>query len=120
MHVHDVHHNSRAHVTVLSLQISLSLTRNMNVTVGLPHLRNLVNVYLSSSNRNDSIYTEFPDLIFLIRQISKITLFFLKNSLKNVLCAKGRNCLVGCCDRIHFKLLESDCKMRNLVYSLKQ
>ena len=28
------------------------------------------------------------DLFFLIRQISKITLFFLKNSLKNVLSAK--------------------------------
>ena len=33
MHVHHVHHSSRAHVTVLSLQTSLSLTKNMNVTV---------------------------------------------------------------------------------------
>ena len=33
MHVHHVHHSSRAHVTVLSLQTSLWLTRNMNVTV---------------------------------------------------------------------------------------
>ena len=32
--------------------------------VGLPCLRNLVNVYKSSSNRNDSVYTELPDLIF--------------------------------------------------------
>ena len=53
---------------------------------------------------------------FFIRQISKITIFFLKNSLKNVLCAKIRNSLVGCCDRTHFKLLESDCNMRRLVH----
>ena len=33
MHVHHVYHTSRARVTVLSHQISLSLTRNMNVTV---------------------------------------------------------------------------------------
>ena len=33
MHVHHVHHSSRARVTVLSLQTSLSLTRNMNLTV---------------------------------------------------------------------------------------
>ena len=33
MPVHHVHHSSRAHVTVLSLQTSLSLTRKMNVTV---------------------------------------------------------------------------------------
>ena len=33
MHVHHVHHSSRARVTVLSLQTSLSLTRNVNVTV---------------------------------------------------------------------------------------
>ena len=33
MHVHRVHHSSRARVTVLSTQTSLSLTRNMNVTV---------------------------------------------------------------------------------------
>ena len=41
--------------------------------VGLPRLRTLVNVYTSSSNRNDSFYTDLPDLIFFIRQISKIT-----------------------------------------------
>ena len=33
MHVHHMHHSSRYHVTVLSLQTSLPLTRNMNVTV---------------------------------------------------------------------------------------
>ena len=33
MHVHHVHHSSRARVTVLSLQTNLSLTRNMNVLV---------------------------------------------------------------------------------------
>ena len=31
MHVHHVHHSPRARVTVLSLQTSVSLTRNMNV-----------------------------------------------------------------------------------------
>ena len=33
MHVHHGHHSSRGRVNVLSIQISLSLTRNMNVTV---------------------------------------------------------------------------------------
>ena len=33
MHVHHVHHSSRALVTVLSLQASLSLIKNMNLTV---------------------------------------------------------------------------------------
>ena len=33
MPVHHVHHSSRARVTVLSLQTSLSLAKNMNVTV---------------------------------------------------------------------------------------
>ena len=33
MHVHHGHHSSRGRVTVLSLQISLSLTKNMDVTV---------------------------------------------------------------------------------------
>ena len=33
MHVHHGHHSSRGRVTDLSLQISLSVTRNMNVTV---------------------------------------------------------------------------------------
>ena len=43
--------------------------------LGLPGLRNLVNIYTSSNNRNDSIYTELPDLIFFIMQIGKITDF---------------------------------------------
>ena len=34
-HVHNVHHISRARGTVLSLQTSLSLTRNMNVKVAI-------------------------------------------------------------------------------------
>ena len=33
MHVHHRHHSSRSRVPVLSLQISLSLTRNINITV---------------------------------------------------------------------------------------
>ena len=33
MHVHHVHHSSMVRVTVLSLQTSLSLARNMNETV---------------------------------------------------------------------------------------
>ena len=41
----------------------------------LPGLRNLVNVYTSSNNRNDSIYTELPDLIFFIMQMGKIADF---------------------------------------------
>ena len=31
--LHHMHHSSRARVTVLSLQTSVSLTRNVNVTV---------------------------------------------------------------------------------------
>ena len=34
-HVHHMHHGSRAGGTVLSLQTSLSLTRNMNVKVAI-------------------------------------------------------------------------------------
>ena len=34
-HVHHVHHGSRDHETVLSLQTSLSLTKNMNVKVAI-------------------------------------------------------------------------------------
>ena len=33
IHVHHMHHSSRAPVNILSLQTSLSLTRNVNVTV---------------------------------------------------------------------------------------
>ena len=46
--------------------------------LGLPRLRNLVSVYTSSSNRNDSVYTELPDMIFFIMQISKIADIFPK------------------------------------------
>ena len=34
-HVHHVHHSSRAHGTVLSLQTSMSLSKNMNVKVAI-------------------------------------------------------------------------------------
>ena len=34
-HVRHLHHSSRAHGTVLSLQTSQSLTRNMNVKVAI-------------------------------------------------------------------------------------
>ena len=68
--------------------------------VGLPHLRNLVNFYMSSNNRNDSLYTELADLIFLIMQIGKSLKFFLE---KLVPCVNIPNCLVGCCNRTHFK-----------------
>ena len=34
-HVHHVHHSSRAHVTVLSLQTSPLLTRNMTLKVAI-------------------------------------------------------------------------------------
>ena len=84
--------------------------------LGLPRLRNLVNVYTSSSNRNAYVYTELPDLILFIMQIGKIADIFPKKTLlKNLPCQNIRNCLVGCCDRTHFKLLESDCNMRRLV-----
>ena len=33
MYAHHVHHSSRARVTILSLETSVSLTRNTNVTV---------------------------------------------------------------------------------------
>ena len=46
--------------------------------IGLPRLRNLVNVYTSSTNRNDPVYTELPDLIFFIMQIGKIADIFPK------------------------------------------
>ena len=43
MHVHHVHHSFRARVTVLSLQSSVSLTRNMNVIVA----KELYYIYLT-------------------------------------------------------------------------
>ena len=71
--------------------------------IGLPRLRNLVNVYTSFSNRNDSVYTVFPDLFFSLCKSVKSPIYFLKKTLKNVPCANIQNCLVGCCDRTHFK-----------------
>ena len=85
--------------------------------VGLPRLRNLVDVYMSSSNRNDSVYTELPDLIFFIRQISKIAIFFLKKALlKNVLVRKLEIVWLGIVIELIFKLFESDCNMCRLVH----
>ena len=52
----------------------------LEMGVGLPRLRNLVNVYTSSTNRNDPVYTELPDLIFFIMQIGKIADIFLKKT----------------------------------------
>ena len=46
------------------------------LVLGLPPLRNVVNVYMSSNNRNDSLYTELPDLIFFIMLIVKISDIF--------------------------------------------
>ena len=40
--------------------------------LGLSRLQNLVNIYTSFNNRNDSIYTEHSDLIFFMMQIGKI------------------------------------------------
>ena len=44
--------------------------------VGLPRLRNLVDVYTSSNNQDYFVYTALPDLIFFIMQISKIADIF--------------------------------------------
>ena len=49
-------------------------------SVGLPRLQNLVNVYTSSTNRNDPVYTELPDLIFFIMLIGKIADIFPKKT----------------------------------------
>ena len=100
----------------MTTSLTWSFRRQRNtiyVDLGLPCLRNLVTVYTSSNNRNDSIYTELPDLIFSACRSIKSPIFFLE---KLVPCANIRNCLVGCCDRTHFKYLESDCNMRRLVY----
>ena len=55
-------------------------TKYITSSVGLPRLRNLVNVYTSSTNRNDPVYTEHPDLIFFIMQIGKIADIFPKKT----------------------------------------
>ena len=69
--------------------------------VGLPRLRNLVNVYTSSSKRNNSIYTKLPDRFFSLCRSVNSQIFFLKKKLS----ANTRNWLVGCCD---------DCNIRRL------
>ena len=48
----------------------------MDLYLGLPRLQNLVNVYTSSTNRNDPVYTELTVLIFFIMQIGKIADIF--------------------------------------------
>ena len=48
--------------------------------IGLPRLRNLVNVYTSSTNRNDPVYRELQDLIFFTMQIGKIADIFHKKN----------------------------------------
>ena len=53
---------------------------------------------------------------FFIMQIGKVADIVHKKSLKNVTCANIQKIFVGCCDRTHFKLVESDCNMRRLVY----
>ena len=35
--------------------------QGLHCSLGLPWLQNLVNVYTSSNNRNDSIYTKLPN-----------------------------------------------------------
>ena len=56
--------------------ISTKMSYIGSLCLGLPCLQNLVNVYTSSNNRNDFVYTELTDLIFFIMQISKIADFF--------------------------------------------
>ena len=63
-------------------------TQRVIMGLGLPRLRNLVNVYTSSTNQNNPVYTELLDLIIFMMQIGKIAnIFPKKNSLKNVPCA---------------------------------
>ena len=83
------------------LSCTLYLEKFMStLPVRLPCLRNSVNVYMSSNNRNDSAYTEVPVLCFFIMQIGKIAdIFPKKKTSENVPCANIRNCLIGCCAR---------------------
>ena len=48
--------------------------------LGLPRLRNLVNVYTSSTNRNNPVYTKLPDMIIFMMQIGKIADIFPKKT----------------------------------------
>ena len=61
-------------------------------------LRNLVNVYTSSSNPNYSLYTNLPDWYFLLCWSVK--------TLKNVTCANIQNWL-----GVVIELISSDCKV---------
>ena len=70
-------------------------------SLGLSCLQNMVNVYTSSNNLNDSVYTELSDLIFFSLCRSVKSLIFFPEKL--VPCVNIQNCLVGCCDRTHFK-----------------
>ena len=54
MHVHHVHHSPRATVTVLTLQTSLPLTRNMNVTVA-KELYYIFSIYRNFDTGNFSL-----------------------------------------------------------------
>ena len=56
--------------------------------VGLPHLRNLVNVYTSSLTETIPFTRNFQIYFFFIMQLRKIVL----NPLKNVPCANIDNC----------------------------
>ena len=66
------------HVYYLQLFFNHVLTREWVLLfyLGLPCLQNLVNVYTSSSNRNDSVCTELPDLIFSLGRSVKAQYFF--------------------------------------------
>ena len=63
-----------------SRRVVVSYKRNYMYVhkVGLLHLQNLLNIYTSSSNRNNSVYPELPDLIFFIMQIGKVADIFPK------------------------------------------
>ena len=50
----------------------------VNLGTGLPCLGNLVNVYKSSNNRNDPVYTELPDLIVSLCSLVKSLIFLLE------------------------------------------
>ena len=54
IHVHRVRHSSRTRVTGFSLQTSLSLTRNMNVTVA-KELYNIFSKYQNFDTGNFSL-----------------------------------------------------------------
>ena len=71
---------------ILSLFSLLNVIQNLIISlptypkfcwyVGLPRLRNFVNVYTNSRNRNDSVYTQLPYCIFSLSQIGKNHQYF--------------------------------------------